>query len=68
MLGYFQNWVKNLPEQNGVKPNENFARELMQLFTIGVSELNEDGTLIAGRDGQPIPTYTQADIETMARV
>src|SRR6185436_9303172 len=43
-LGAFQNWVFNVPERNGVRPNENFARELMQLFTIGVTQLNEDAT------------------------
>ncbi len=43
-LGAFQNWVNNVPENDGIKPNENFARELMQLFTIGVNELNDDGT------------------------
>ena len=46
LLGIFQTWVSNRPEHNGIKPNENYARELMQLMTIGVSELNEDGTLV----------------------
>ena len=53
-LGYFQNWVKNVPEHDGIKPNENFARELMQLFTIGVNELNDDGTPKLDAKGQPI--------------
>ncbi|MFO1316875.1 MAG: DUF1800 family protein [Burkholderiales bacterium] len=68
LLGFFQTWVLNRPERNGIKPNENYARELMQLMTIGVSELNEDGTLVLDARGQPIPTYGQADIETLARV
>ncbi|MEP7330064.1 MAG: DUF1800 family protein, partial [Betaproteobacteria bacterium] len=67
-LGAFQNWIANVPEQNGVKPNENFARELMQLFTIGVNALNEDGTPRLDAAGQLVATYTQSDIETMARV
>jgi uncharacterized protein (DUF1800 family) len=67
-LGAFQNWVLNVPEANGIKPNENFARELMQLFTIGVNELNEDGTARLDAGGRLAPTYTQTDIETMARV
>jgi uncharacterized protein (DUF1800 family) len=33
--GNFQTWVTTSPEHDGIKPNENFARELMQLFTIG---------------------------------
>ncbi|MFO1316865.1 MAG: DUF1800 family protein [Burkholderiales bacterium] len=67
-LGKYQNWVFNKPEQNGIKPNENYARELLQLFTIGVSELNEDGTLVLDAKGQPVPTYAQADVETHARI
>jgi len=67
-LGVFQNWVMNVPEHDGIKPNENFARELLQLFTIGVSELNDDGTLKVDANGQPKPTYGQPDIENLARV
>jgi uncharacterized protein (DUF1800 family) len=56
-----------------IYPDENFAREIMQLFTIGLWELNQDGTrkvYPAGRllAGQPIPTYTNADITELARV
>ena len=40
-------------------PNENYPRELMQLFTIGLWELNMDGTRKLDGQGQPIPTYTQ---------
>ena len=67
-LGMFQNWVMNVPERNGIKPNENFARELMQLFTIGVNVLNDDGTTLLNASGQLLPTYGQADIENLARV
>lgn len=67
-LGWYQNWVRNVPEFNGIRPNENFARELMQLFTIGVNELNADGTQKLDAKGQFIPTYSQTDIETLARV
>ncbi|HQR40230.1 MAG TPA: DUF1800 family protein, partial [Blastocatellia bacterium] len=68
LLGAFQTWMYNRPEHNGIKPNENYAREVMQLMTIGVNELNEDGTLVLDALGRPIPTYTQSDIETLARV
>ena len=67
-LGNFQNWIHNVPEHDGIRPNENFARELMQLFTIGVNELNENGTPKLDAQGQLIATYRQADIETFARV
>lgn len=49
-------------------PNENYARELLQLFTIGVNELNPDGTLKLDAQGKPIPTYTQETITAFARV
>lgn len=51
--------------QNGA--NENYARELMQLFTIGLIKLNQDGTPQLDGNGQTIPTYTQADIRSYAR-
>ena len=67
-LGNYQTWANNIPEQNGIKPNENFARELMQLFTIGVNMLHDDGSPWVGADGQFVSTYGQADIETFARI
>ncbi|MBI3147311.1 MAG: DUF1800 domain-containing protein [Betaproteobacteria bacterium] len=48
--------------------NENFAREIMQLFTLGTVELKVDGSPILDAAGQPVPTYTQADIKALARV
>jgi len=48
-------------------PDQNYARELMQLFTIGLWELNQDGTQKL-RNGQPIPTYGTADIIGASRV
>jgi len=52
----------------GTSPNENYARELMQLFSIGVSQLNADGTVALDASGQPVPTYDQDVIEGMASV
>jgi uncharacterized protein (DUF1800 family) len=51
---------------NGCSPNENYAREVMQLFTIGLVQLNPDGTPQLDGDGNPIPTYTQDMIEGFA--
>ena len=48
--------------------DENYAREVMQLFTIGRSELQPDGTLKLDVNGQPIPTYTQDTIVQTAKV
>ena len=67
-LGLYQSWVRNVPEKDGIRPNENFARELLQLFTIGTAELNDDGTPKLDAKGQPIPTYAQSDVETLARI
>jgi uncharacterized protein (DUF1800 family) len=52
----------------GTEPNENYARELLQLFSIGVYELNSDGTQKLDGDGKPIPTYDQDIIEGFAHV
>ncbi|WP_170266690.1 DUF1800 family protein [Brevifollis gellanilyticus] len=49
-------------------PDENYAREVMQLFTIGLWQLNPDGSRQLDGFGQPIPTYTNADITQLARV
>ena len=51
-----------------VLPNENFAREVMQLFSIGPLMLKTDGTLQLDGSGNPIPAYTQSTVSEMARV
>lgn len=51
-----------------IRPDENYARELMQLFTIGLVELELDGTPKLDGAGQPIPTYSQSAIEGFAHV
>ena len=53
--------------KTGAHPDENYAREVMQLFTIGLWELEQDGSqrLV---NGQPVPAYTQKDVEELARV
>ena len=49
-------------------PNENFAREVLQLFSIGTDVLNLDGTPQRDAQGNTIPTYTQADVNEFTRV
>ncbi|MFQ5547079.1 MAG: DUF1800 family protein [Woeseia sp.] len=51
-----------------IRPDENYARELMQLFSIGLVELNNDGSPRLDAQNQPIPTYTQEIIEGFAHV
>lgn len=48
-------------------PNENYARELMQLFALGVNRLSADGTIVRDAQGKPVPTYGQEDVEELAR-
>jgi uncharacterized protein (DUF1800 family) len=48
--------------------DENYAREVMQLFTIGLVQLQPDGTLMLDAAGQPIPTYNQAMISETAKI
>jgi uncharacterized protein (DUF1800 family) len=51
-----------------IRPDENYARELMQLFTVGLVELNIDGSIRRDAQDQPLPTYSQETIEGFANV
>ena len=55
------------PDKN-VHPDENYARELLQLFSIGLTMLEPDGTPVLDERGTPVPTYDQSTIESFARV
>jgi len=69
-MGFFLNTKGNLKEDtaSGRQPDENYAREIMQLFSIGLYELNLDGTPKTNAQGNPIETYVQSDITNLARV
>ncbi len=67
-MGTFLNTRGNRrADSSGRVPDENYAREVMQLFTIGLFELNADGTNRLA-SGNPIETYTSADVSGLARV
>jgi uncharacterized protein (DUF1800 family) len=51
-----------------IRPDENYARELMQLFTIGLYQLDDDGQPLHDANGDRIPSYEQADVEAFAHV
>lgn len=51
-----------------LRPDENYAREMMQLFSVGLVQLNLDGTVRTDATGQPLPTYNQDVIEGFAKV
>jgi uncharacterized protein (DUF1800 family) len=56
------NNVKPNPDR-GIYPNENYAREFLQLFTVGTELLNEDGSAVLDADGNPIPVYTEETVK-----
>ena len=70
MMGRYLTFLANQKEDAaGTRtPDENYAREVMQLMTIGLVELNADGTPRLDGGGQQIPTYTAADIAGLAKV
>jgi len=70
MMGSYLSMIRNQKPnlKTGRQPDENYAREIMQLFSIGLSELNLDGTLKLDTDGHAVPTYSQADIVGLAHV
>ncbi len=54
--------------QTGLHPNENYAREIMQLFSAGLYRIWPDGTFVLDSKGNAVPTYDQSSITGMARV
>lgn len=67
-MGHYLDMVDNDKPAPGADPDENYAREILQLFTIGLNQLNDDGTVQTDASGNPIPTFTQDTIEAFARV
>ncbi len=65
-MGEYLDMVNNAAPQPGQIANENFARENMQLFNLGLVLLNQDGTPQTA-NGNQIPTYTQAQVQAFAR-
>ena len=68
-MGAYLSMAKNRKEDPilGTRPDENFAREVMQLFSIGLSQLDASGNVVLDPFGDPIPTYDQQTIKEMAR-
>lgn len=68
VMGRYLDMVNNdkANAAKGTSPNENYARELLQLFSIGLVKLNPDGTVVTDSSGQPVPTYDQEVIEEYA--
>ena len=70
MMGVYLTWLGNQKEDpaTGRQPDENYAREVMQLMTIGLYQLNQDGTVKTDGQGRPLQTYTPDDISGLAKV
>jgi uncharacterized protein (DUF1800 family) len=70
MMGVYLTWIANQKEDptTGRHPDENYAREVMQLMTIGVFQLNNDGAVKVDQTGAPIPTFSADDIGGLAKV
>ena len=66
-MGGYLNMLNSAKPGTGQIANENFARENMQLFTIGLYQLNQDGTQQFDGTGNPIPSYSQAQVQAFAR-
>jgi uncharacterized protein (DUF1800 family) len=69
-MGAYLNMVNNAKPNAATNslPNENYARELLQLFSLGVYKLNTDGSVQVDGSGEPIPTYGNDEVTNFARV
>jgi uncharacterized protein (DUF1800 family) len=69
-MGRYLNMANNnkANPMKGTSANENYARESMQLFTLGLTELNPDGTPVLDQSNNPIPTYDQSVVTNMAKL
>jgi uncharacterized protein (DUF1800 family) len=66
-MGFYLDMGNSAKPVNGSIANENYARELLQLFTIGLYLLNDDGTFQLDAQGQRIASYTEDDVQEFAR-
>lgn len=69
-MGVYLSMVGNRkPDTNlNIRPDENYAREILQLFSVGLKQLDTDGTPLLNGSGQPIPTYNQNTVRGFAHV
>ena len=69
-MGIYLSHVNNRRSDpaNNTFPDENYAREIMQLFSIGLFELNIDGTVQVDENDRPIPTYSNVEIREFAKI
>jgi uncharacterized protein (DUF1800 family) len=70
MMGTYLSMMRNRKPDplTGHEPDENYAREVMQLFSVGLSKTHLDGTLMLDAEGMPLPTYTQEETVGLAHI
>lgn len=68
VMGVYLSHLRNERSSGGRFPDENYAREIMQLFSIGLFELEPDGSFVRDGSGDPIPTYDNDDITELAKI
>jgi uncharacterized protein (DUF1800 family) len=68
IMGQFLSMLGNDKGNATTDPDENYAREVMQLFTVGLYKLNDDGSQQLDATGKPIPTYSNTDVMGLAKV
>ena len=70
MMGLFLSSIGNTKENTatGQHPDQNYAREVMQLMSIGLYQLNQDGSYQTDGSGALVPNYGQADVEGLSKV
>ena len=66
-MGGYLNMLNSAKPATGQIANENYSRENMQLFTLGLNLLNQDGSVQLDGSGNPIPAYSQAQVQAFAR-
>ncbi len=69
-MGRYLDMVNNRKAnpETGISPNENYGRELLQLFSVGPIKLNLDGSPQTDGSGAPVPSYTEETVQDLARV
>ncbi|MGH8082939.1 MAG: DUF1800 domain-containing protein [Lysobacter sp.] len=70
VMGIYLSMMQNQKPDpvNNIRPDENYAREVLQLFSVGLVRLNPDGTPILDANQQPVPTYSQDTVKGFAHV
>jgi len=68
IMGVYLSHLRNERSRGGRFPDENYAREIMQLFSIGLFLLHPDGSFVVDGSGAPIPTYDNDDITEFAKI